>query len=173
VPSVGPPPIRLQNDHSSAVRFPKRCSSVANDAQHLQRGRHGTALRRRETIGDRPTLVTQLGGIGVAVPVDHLDVQQVQALADQIGDQYGHVDVLVNDIWGAEKLKGGPADWNKPIWQHDLDKGLRILRLAIDTHLITSHYLLPLLIVRPGGQLVEVTDGTMEYNASRYALGLL
>jgi len=26
---------------------------------------------------------------------------------------------------------GGPADWNTPIWQHDLDKGLRIPRLAI------------------------------------------
>ena len=63
-------------------------------------------------------------------------------------------------------LKGGPADWNTPIWEHDLDAGLRILRLAVDTHLITSHYLLPLLVERPGGLLVEVTDGTTDYNAS-------
>ena len=73
--------------------------------------------------------------------------------------------MLVNDIWGAEVLKGGPAEWNTPIWEHDLDTGLRILRLAIDTHLITSHHLLPLLIDRPGGLLVEVTDGTTDYNA--------
>ncbi len=78
--------------------------------------------------------------------------------------------MLVNDIWGAEILKGGPAEWNTPIWEHDLDTGLRILRLAIDTHIITSHYLLPLLIQRPGGLLVEVTDGTTEYNASHYRL---
>ena len=78
---------------------------------------------------------------------------------------HGHIDVLVNDIWGAEALKGGPADWNTPIWEHDLEAGLRILRLAIDTHLITSHHLLPLLVDRPGGLLVEVTDGTTEYNA--------
>jgi NAD(P)-dependent dehydrogenase (short-subunit alcohol dehydrogenase family) len=75
-------------------------------------------------------------------------------------------------IWGAEKLKGGPADWNKPIWQHDLDTGLYILRLAIDTHLTTSYHLLPLLIDKPGGLLVEVTDGTTEYNASRYRLSV-
>jgi NAD(P)-dependent dehydrogenase (short-subunit alcohol dehydrogenase family) len=62
--------------------------------------------------------------------------------------------------------------WNKPIWQLDLQKGLRILRLAIDTHLITSYRLLPLLIDRPGGLLVEVTDGTSEYNASRYRLSV-
>ena len=80
--------------------------------------------------------------------------------------------MLVNDIWGAEVLKGGPAEWNTPIWEHDLDDGLRILRLAIDTHLITSHHLLPLLIDRPGGLLVEVTDGTTDYNASHYRISV-
>ena len=80
--------------------------------------------------------------------------------------------MLVNDIWGGEVLKGGPAEWNTPIWEHDLDDGLRILRLAIDTHLITSHHLLPLLIDRPGGLLVEVTDGTTEYNAAHYRISV-
>ncbi len=80
--------------------------------------------------------------------------------------------MLVNDIWGAELLKGGPTDWNTPIWELDLDDGLRILRLAIDTHLITSHHLLPLLVDEPGGLLVEVTDGTAEHNASRYRISV-
>lgn len=127
---------------------------------------------RPETIEETAELVTQLGGVGVAVVVDHLEIDEVRALADQIRNTHGHIDVLVNDIWGAEKLKGGPAEWNKPIWQHDLDKGLRILRLAIETHLITSYHLLPLLSDRPGGLLVEVTDGTAEYNASRYRLSV-
>ena len=80
--------------------------------------------------------------------------------------------MLVNDIWGGELLKGGPADWNTPIWEHNLDNGLRILRLAVDTHLITSHHLLPLLIDKPGGLLVEVTDGTADYNASHYRISV-
>jgi NAD(P)-dependent dehydrogenase (short-subunit alcohol dehydrogenase family) len=104
--------------------------------------------------------------------VDHLDPAQVQGLAEQIRNDHGHIDVLVNDIWGGELLKGGPADWNTPIWEHDLDNGLRILRLAIDTHLITSHHLLPLLVDEPGGLLVEVTDGTAAYNASRYRISV-
>jgi NAD(P)-dependent dehydrogenase (short-subunit alcohol dehydrogenase family) len=133
---------------------------------------HRSEYDRAETIEETAELVTELGGVGIAVAADHLDAGQVRALADQIRTEHGHIDVLVNDIWGAEKLKGGPADWNKPIWQHDLDKGLRILRLAIDTHLITSHHLLPLLVDRPGGLLVEVTDGTAEYNASRYRLSV-
>jgi NAD(P)-dependent dehydrogenase (short-subunit alcohol dehydrogenase family) len=94
----------------------------------------------------------------------------VKQLAERIRSDFGRIDVLVNDIWGAEVLKGGPADWNKPIWHVDLDVGLRILRLAIDTHLITAHHLLPLLVTKPGGLLVEVTDGTLDYNASHYRI---
>jgi NAD(P)-dependent dehydrogenase (short-subunit alcohol dehydrogenase family) len=125
---------------------------------------------RAETIEDTAELVTQLGGTGVAVAVDHLDSDQVEDLAEQIRTDHGHIDVLVNDIWGGETLTGGPAGWDTPIWELDLDSGLRILRLAIDTHLITSHHLLPLLIAQPGGLLVEVTDGTTGYNASHYRL---
>jgi len=127
---------------------------------------------RPETIEETAEIVTSLGGNGIPFVVDHLEADQVRRMADQIRDAHGPVDILVNDIWGAEQLKGGPPDWNKPIWQLDLQKGLRILRLAIDTHLITSYHLLPLLISCPGGLLVEVTDGTSEYNASRYRLSV-
>ena len=127
---------------------------------------------RPETIEETAELVTRLGGVGVAEPVDHLDSAQVQALAGRLRAAHGAIDVLVNDIWGGEVLKGGPAQWNTPIWEHDLDGGLRILRLAIETHLVTSHHLLPLLIAKPGGLLVEVTDGTAAYNASRYRISV-
>jgi NAD(P)-dependent dehydrogenase (short-subunit alcohol dehydrogenase family) len=56
------------------------------------------------------------------------------------------------------------------VWQHDLANGLRLLTLGVHTHLITAHYALPLLIERPGGLLVEVTDGTPEYNAEHYRI---
>ena len=127
---------------------------------------------RPETIEETAELVTRLGGNGIAIAVDHLNPGEVKHLADRIGDAHGHIDILVNDIWGAEVLKGGPSEWNTPVWKHDLDKGLRILRLGIDTHLITSHHLLPLVISRPGGLLVEVTDGTFEYNSTHYRISV-
>jgi NAD(P)-dependent dehydrogenase (short-subunit alcohol dehydrogenase family) len=127
---------------------------------------------RPETIEETAELVTSLGGTGVAVQVDHLESDQVARLAGRLRDDYGHIDVLVNDIWGAEVLKGGPAEWNTPIWRHDLEVGLRILRLGVETHLVTSHHLLPLLIDRPGGLLVEVTDGTTAFNATEYRISV-
>ena len=96
--------------------------------------------------------------------VDHLEPDAVAALVERIDAEQGRLDVLVNDIWGAERL----FEWNKPIWEHDLGKGLRVLRLAVETHLITSHFALPLLIREPGGLVVEMTDGTREYNATNY-----
>jgi NAD(P)-dependent dehydrogenase (short-subunit alcohol dehydrogenase family) len=135
-------------------------------------GRSTSDYDRPETIEETAELVSSLGGTGIAVQVDHLEPEQVRALAGRVRSEHGHIDVLVNDIWGGEELKGGPADWNTPIWRHDLAKGMRILRLAIDTHLLTSHFLLPLLIERPGGLLVEVTDGTVDYNASHYRISV-
>lgn len=123
---------------------------------------------RPETIEETADLVTRAGGRGIAVPTDHLDKEQVQALVARIDEQHGRLDILVNDIWGGEYL----AEWDVPVWQHSLDNGLRLLRLAIDTHIITSHFALPLLIRNPGGLLVEVTDGTADYNASHYRLSL-
>jgi NAD(P)-dependent dehydrogenase (short-subunit alcohol dehydrogenase family) len=127
---------------------------------------------RPETIEETAELVTHLGGIGIAVAVDHLVPDQVKSLSEKMCKDYGHINVLVNDIWGGEILKGGPENWNIPLWKHDLESSLRILRLAIDTHLITSYYLLPLLINKLGGLLVEVTDGTTEYNTSHYRLSV-
>ncbi|MFJ9242178.1 SDR family oxidoreductase [Streptomyces sp. NPDC101776] len=119
---------------------------------------------RPETIEDTADLVTAAGGRGVAVPTDHLDPSAVRALVDRIDDEQGRLDVLVNDIWGGEHLFA----WDTPVWEHDLDKGLRLLRLAVETHAITSHHALPLLLRRPGGLVVEMTDGTAEYNRDTY-----
>ncbi|MGY0021853.1 SDR family oxidoreductase [Streptomyces sp. YJ-C3] len=119
---------------------------------------------RAETIEDTADLVTAAGGQGIAVPTDHLEQDQVRALVARIETEQGRLDVLVNDIWGGENL----FDWDAPVWEHDLDKGLRLHRLAVETHAITSHFALPLLLRTPGGLVVEVTDGTAEYNRTNY-----
>jgi NAD(P)-dependent dehydrogenase (short-subunit alcohol dehydrogenase family) len=123
---------------------------------------------RPETIEETAELVTAAGGRGIAVAVDHHEAGDVEALVRRIDAESGRLDVLVNDIWGGELL----FEWDTPVWEHDLAKGLRILRLAIDTHLITSHFALPLLIRQPGGLVVEMTDGTAEYNAGHYRISV-
>jgi NAD(P)-dependent dehydrogenase (short-subunit alcohol dehydrogenase family) len=123
---------------------------------------------RPETIEETAELVERAGGRGIAVRVDHLEPDQVEALIARIEAEQGRLDVLVNDVWGAEHL----FEWNVPVWEHSLQRGLRMLRLAIDTHIVTSHFALPLLIKNEGGLVVEMTDGTAAYNAENYRVSL-
>lgn len=120
-------------------------------------------MNRAETIEETAALVTAAGGHGIAVQVDHLVPEEVQALAKKIEQEQGCLHILVNDIWG-----GTVMEWNKTVWESSLEVGLRTLRLGVDTHAITSHFLIPLLLKTPGGLVVEITDGTDEYNAKNY-----
>jgi NAD(P)-dependent dehydrogenase (short-subunit alcohol dehydrogenase family) len=126
-------------------------------------GAKRSEMNRPETIEETAALVDQAGGRGIAVRVDHLVPNEVRAVVDRIRSEQGALHILVNDIWGATKM-----EWNKTVWESDLDYGLHSLRLAIDTHAITSHFAIPLLLETPGGLVVEVTDGTDDYNATHY-----
>ena len=120
-------------------------------------------LNRPETIEETAALVDAAGGRGIAMRVDHLVPDEVQALVARIEREQGRLDLLVNDIFGIPKM-----EWNKTVWESSLELGLRTLHLAVDTHAITSHFAIPLLIRTPGGLVVEVNDGTDDYNAATY-----
>ena len=120
-------------------------------------------MDRPETIEETAELVTKAGGRGIAVQVDHLVPDEVAALVARIDREQGALHILVNDIFGLTRM-----EWNKTVWESSLDYGLHLLRLSIDTHAITSHFALPLMIREPGGLVVEVTDGTNEYNSTNY-----
>ncbi|NMN97303.1 SDR family oxidoreductase [Antrihabitans stalactiti] len=120
-------------------------------------------MDRPETIEETAALVDEAGGHGIPVRVDHLVPDEVAALVRRIDDEQGCLHVLVNDIFGLTTM-----EWNKTVWESTLDIGLRVLRLSVETHAITSHFAIPLLLRAPGGLVVEMTDGTDEYNSKNY-----
>ncbi|MBK1785036.1 SDR family oxidoreductase [Prauserella cavernicola] len=129
-------------------------------------GRQRSEVNRPETIEGTVERITETGGEGAAVRVDHLDSAQVATLAERVDREHGRVDILVDGVWGGDDYIG----WGKPVWEQPLEHSLRMIRLGIDAHIITSHHLLPLMIRNQGGLLVELTDGTAEYNA-RFRVG--
>ncbi|MEY2226190.1 MULTISPECIES: SDR family oxidoreductase [Streptomyces] len=124
-------------------------------------GTQRSDLDRPETIEETAEAITAAGGLGIPVRTDHSDPEEVQALVARIAtEQDGRLDILVNSVWGGDAL----TDWENPLWEQDLDQGLRLLRRAVETHVITSRYALPLMVARKSGLVVEVTDG----NTARY-----
>lgn len=123
-------------------------------------------IDRPETIEDTLDLITRSGGQGAAVRVDHSREEEVGALFERVAaEQAGRLDILVNDIWGGEKL----TEWGKPFWRQSVDQGLRLFERAVHTHLITARHALPLMVARGAGLVIEVTDGdTLNYRGSFY-----
>jgi len=114
-------------------------------------------LNRSESIEETAEMVNAHGGVGIPVRVDHTDVEQVRMLFERIKEeQNGVLDILVNDIWGGEKL----TKWDTSFWEHSLADGLLMQDRVLKTHLITSYYGTPLMIARKSGLIIEITDGT-------------
>jgi NAD(P)-dependent dehydrogenase (short-subunit alcohol dehydrogenase family) len=124
---------------------------------------------RPETIEETAEFVNGAGGTGIAVNLDHANPAQVEALYETIQKHHGRLDILVNDMWGGE----GKTRWDTPIWEQPLSQGIHVLRNATESHIITNHYLLKVMIQHPGGVLFEVSDGTLDYNLIHYRCNCL
>jgi NAD(P)-dependent dehydrogenase (short-subunit alcohol dehydrogenase family) len=112
-------------------------------------------MDRPETIEGTAERVDAAGGRGVPVRCDHTDPAQVRTLRERIEADGGRLDVLVDDVWGGDHL----VRWDAPFWEHDLGDVLRVVRNGLESHLITSHALVPLMAAAGRGLVVEVTDG--------------
>ncbi|RNB86951.1 SDR family NAD(P)-dependent oxidoreductase [Brevibacillus fluminis] len=114
-------------------------------------------LQRSETIEETAEMVREAGGTGIAVRVDHTREEEVRELFARVNaEQDGQLDILVNDVWGGEQL----SEWGKPFWEQSLPNGLLMQTRGIHSHLITSHYGVPLMVAKKRGLIIEITDGT-------------
>jgi NAD(P)-dependent dehydrogenase (short-subunit alcohol dehydrogenase family) len=114
---------------------------------------------RPETIEETAEMVTAAGGRGIAVKVDHTEPEEVKKLVATIKRRHKALDILVNDVWGGDAL----TEFSKPFWKVNLDNGLRMLKQAVHSHIITSHYAVPLMLGRRQGIILEITDGDAFY----------
>ena len=122
------------------------------------RGRPATP-GRPETIEETAELVTASGGRGIAIRVDHTKPTEVKKLVAGIKRRHKGLDILVNDVWGGDAL----TEFGKTFWTVNLDNGLRMLKQSIHSHIITSHYAVPLMLGRSRGIIFEITDGDAFY----------
>ena len=122
------------------------------------RGHLASGANRPETIDETAELVSAAGGKGIAVRCDHTVESEVSALVDRVRREQGHLDVLVNDVWGGDAL----TEFGKTFWQVNVTNGRTMIDQAIWSHILTSHHAAPLMFDRGDrgtGLIVEITDG--------------
>jgi len=151
--------IALELGLAGAIVYCTGRSSRESSAARRAGGAPFDLAQRPETIEETAELVQATGGSATAVRVDHTKQSEVEALVGRIEREHGRLEILVNDIWGGDEL----TEWEKPFWQADADKGFLMLERAVNTHIITSRHAVPLMLRKPGGLIVEITDGAGMY----------
>jgi NAD(P)-dependent dehydrogenase (short-subunit alcohol dehydrogenase family) len=139
---------------------------TGRSSRKRRRGRPPTP-GRPETIEETAELVTAAGGRGIAVRVDHTEPADVKKLVAAIKRRHKGLDILVNDVWGGDAL----TEFGKPFWECHLENGLRMLKQAVHSHIITSRYAVPLMVgsgrkrtkKRSRRIIFEITDGDAFY----------
>ncbi|KUI44630.1 short-chain dehydrogenase [Mycobacterium sp. GA-1199] len=127
-----------------------------------QNGGNTEGSRLSGTIDETAQAVTDAGGKGIAVRVDHGDDDQVKALFDRIAREQGRVDILVNNAaLIRDEMMGRTKFWEEPLNVIDtLDVGLR-------SSYVATVYAAPLMLPQRSG-LVAFTSSS---GAVHYAFG--
>jgi len=118
------------------------------------------------TVSETADLVTQAGGNGVAIALDHTDDKAVAALFERVKAEHGRLDILVNN---AAKLVAAPSPggfWEKPLEAVDL------ITVGLRSHFVAAYYAAPLLIANGRGLIVNTSYyGSVSYHSSGPAYG--
>lgn len=112
------------------------------------------------TIYETAQAITNAGGQGIAVRVDHADDAQVQALFAQVEREQGTLDILVNNACALHDALTAPGNfWEKPLdIAQMLDVGLR-------SGYVASYYAAPLMIARRHGLIMFTSaSGSVHYS---------
>lgn len=114
------------------------------------------------TIHATAQAVTQAGGKGIAVGVDHSDDTQVKALFERVKNEHGKLDILVNNATVIHDQLIVPG----PFWEKSLDL-VNILDVGLRSGYVASYYAAPLLVANQRG----VVAFTSSFGANCYMHG--
>jgi NAD(P)-dependent dehydrogenase (short-subunit alcohol dehydrogenase family) len=103
--------------------------------------------------------VTKAGGKGIAVRCDHSDRAQIKALIDQVVQEQGRIDILVNNACAVHDQLVAPGNfWEKPIEIGDM------INVGVKSGFDASWYVAPIMVKQGKGLIVfSGSPGGVEY----------
>lgn len=115
-----------------------------------------------------------VGGRIVAVPCDHRDDSQVRAVFHRVEQQYGRLDILVNNVWGGYEnmMEDGEFTWTRPFWQQPLWRWDAMFQSGVRAHYVASSLAAPMMIARRSGLIVNTSFWSAQKYIGNVAYGV-
>lgn len=105
------------------------------------------------SVGQTALEINERGGRGVAVHVDHNDDSQVEALFNQVREEHGRLDILVNNAYMIHEN----LTTEGPFWEKPLDM-LQMMDVGLRSSYVASWYAAPLLLKSQRGFVVNTSS---------------
>lgn len=140
----------------------------------------GRTVEEGRGVGGLPGTISQtaaeaerLGGSAVAVPVDHRDDTQVEALIERIRTDHGRLDVLVNNVWGGyEHFNDGTEFWDETgFWTQPISRWDSMFAAGVRAHYVCSALAAPLMVAQRSGLIVNISFSAARQDDSGVAYG--
>jgi len=124
-------------------------------------GRTVTAGALPGTVAETAEQVTAAGGEGIAVPCDHHDDAQVDALFARVADEQGRCDVLVNNVYNSPDL----AQWlGKRFWELPIEAWDEVVDIGTRSHYVAAVFAALRMVPAGSGVIVNVSSsGAVQY----------
>jgi NAD(P)-dependent dehydrogenase (short-subunit alcohol dehydrogenase family) len=115
-------------------------------------GRDGRSLPG--SLETTAALIEEAGGRALAVPMDLLDRESLPAAADRVLDEFGHIDLLLNNA-----IYQGPGTLSRFLDTPD-DELQKLLDANVLSQLVLIRRILPTMVERGTGTIMNMSSGT-------------
>ena len=114
------------------------------------------------SLKETQTEIEEAGGKCIPVRVDHSDDEQVRSLFEQIENEQGHLDLLVNNVFaGVGAIRDA---YGKPFWQAEPDLWDAINNVGLRSHYVASIYAARIMSQQSKGIICTISSwGSLSY----------
>ena len=124
--------------------------------------------------GRSPADLQYVGGRGTVIICDHRDDAQVEALFTQVDRDHGHIDILVNNVWGGYErmMEDGQFTWPKPFWEQPLWRWDAMFTAGVRAHFAASRLAARSMVARKRGLIVNISSWAGQKYGHNVAYGV-
>ena len=115
-----------------------------------------------------------IAGKGIVLECDHRDDQQVEAAFRRVIDEQGHLDILVNNVWGGYEgmVEDGEFTWPWPFWRQPLRRWDAMFLAGVRAHYVASRLAAQAMVMRQRGLIVNISFWAAQKRIGNVAYGV-